>query len=635
MEYAENFNLTDIVTPIDGDKLVRFLTEAKYDPEEIKFLGNGFKYGFDIGYSGPKIRQSTSDNIPLRVGSKTELWNKIIKEVKLGRVAGPFDQPPFQNYIQSPVGLVPKSGNKGQTRLIFHLSYDFGKEIGEKSLNHHTPSEICTVKYNDLDYAVEACLRVKASNCSEAKPKPREGAVLFDELAHYQQQEDYQIEDKQPVYLGKTDIKSAFHLLPLSIFCFCWLLMKALNPQTKKWQYFVDKCLPFGASISCALFQRFSNALKFLIEVKAKIPRTVTNYLDDFLFVAKSILRCNHIINMFLHMCSELGIPIAEDKTEWASMRIVFLGILIDGKFMILTVLEEKRWRAVKLLKTFIDKKKATVRDLQVLCGYLNFLNRAVHPGRTFVRRMYSKFGAIIPNNYGKNQYPRSINDSHGFKLKPHHHVRLDREFKADCQIWLTFLEDMERTTAGNGDCEYPSVVNRPMIDLNQFVTSTDIGFTSDASGNEILGYGCVLGSSWIYGQWKPGFIKRYEPSIEYLELFALCAGTLTWETSLTNCRIILHCDNKVVISMINKISSSCKHCMYLLRLLILNNLRFNRRLSAVYISSKMNKKADLLSRLKVKDFKQIAPEANAQPDVINKEIWPLSQLFEKSLQLK
>ena len=43
---------------------------------------------------------------------------------------------------QSPIDLVPKAGNK--TRLIFHLSYDFNDE--DRSLNYHTPEEMCTVK---------------------------------------------------------------------------------------------------------------------------------------------------------------------------------------------------------------------------------------------------------------------------------------------------------------------------------------------------------------------------------------------------------------------------------------------------------------------------------------------------------
>ena len=62
------------------------------------------------------------------VGNETEMWNKIMKDVSAKRVAGPFDKIPFTNFIQSPIGLVPKAGNK--TRLIFHLSFNFEDKDG-------------------------------------------------------------------------------------------------------------------------------------------------------------------------------------------------------------------------------------------------------------------------------------------------------------------------------------------------------------------------------------------------------------------------------------------------------------------------------------------------------------------------
>ena len=76
-----------------------------------------------------------------------------MKEVQARRYAGPFANPPFDDhFIQSPIGMVPKDGGK-QTRLIFHLSFDFDDDM--KSVNHFTPKEICSVKYNDLDKAVQ------------------------------------------------------------------------------------------------------------------------------------------------------------------------------------------------------------------------------------------------------------------------------------------------------------------------------------------------------------------------------------------------------------------------------------------------------------------------------------------------
>ena len=57
------------------------------------------------------------------------------------------------------------------------------------------------------------------------------------------------------VYLGKTNLTSAFRVLPMKIGCFHWLLLKAVDPADGKTKYFVDKCLPFGSSISCLHYQ--------------------------------------------------------------------------------------------------------------------------------------------------------------------------------------------------------------------------------------------------------------------------------------------------------------------------------------------------------------------------------------------
>ena len=115
-----------------------------------------------------------------------------MKEVKLGWVARPFKSIPYQNYIQSPIGLVPKDGGT-QTHLIFHLSFQF-KNGG--SVNFHMPREWCSVKYNDLDHAANKIWRMMKDGAKE-------------------------------IYFSKTDGKSAFHVLPLDIWSCQWVVMMA------------------------------------------------------------------------------------------------------------------------------------------------------------------------------------------------------------------------------------------------------------------------------------------------------------------------------------------------------------------------------------------------------------------------
>ena len=122
--------------------------------------------------------------------------------------------------------------------------------------------------------------------------------------------------------------------------------------------------------------------------------------------------------------------------------------------------------------------------------------------------------------------------------------------------------------------------------------------------------------------------MKEFEPSIEYLELFALCAGILTWETELQNCRIVVLCDNQAVVAMVNSITSSCPNCMHLLRLLVLNGLQFNRRVFASYIDTKSNFLVDALSRDDLKRFRRLGKHMQEYPDKINEAIWPIDKVW-------
>ena len=241
------------------------------------------------------------------------------------------------------------------------------------------------------------------------------------------------------IYFSKSDLKSAFSILGIKPGQRCYLILKARDPETGNWWFFIDKCLPFGASISCAHFQHFSNALRFIVETIANrsLLTFITNYLDDFLFIYVTAEGCNVIVAIFLDVCGQINFPVATEKTVWASPMIIFLGMLLDGRTHTLSILIQRRDKVLELVKIYKDKRKATIKGLQQLAGHLNFINRAVVPGRAFTRRMYSKFSGN-PNIK---------------KMKPFHHVKLDAELRADCHMWEIFLNDL-------------SAVIRPFTDL-------------------------------------------------------------------------------------------------------------------------------------------------------------------------
>ena len=141
---------------------------------------------------------------------KFELQEKIDKEVSLGRILGPFLDLPISNLRCNPIGLVPKK--QGGWRMITNLSYPPGS-----SVNDFIDPEICSVNYSTFDDAI-ALIVSKGP-----------GALL-----------------------AKMDISSAFRLLPVSPQDFCLLGFRHSGA------YYIDKCLPMGCSLSCALFEKFS-----------------------------------------------------------------------------------------------------------------------------------------------------------------------------------------------------------------------------------------------------------------------------------------------------------------------------------------------------------------------------------------
>ena len=558
---AENKDLENIITPVITQELNRLLTESNYDLNKKNWLINSFRKGFEIGYEGDRKVKITAPNLSLKgIGTKTDLWNKVMKEVRLKRFAGPFKDIPFEFCIQSPIGLVPKDGGK-DTRLIFHLSYPRLKNKISKpiSVNANTPEYKCTVKYPDFALAVQKCLE-KGRNC----------------------------------FAAKSDFKSAFRNLGMRKEDWCLLLMKAENPLDGRTYYFVDKCLPFGGSISCAHFQAVSDAIEHIFRYQT--GESAVNYLDDFFFAETRATECNHLMQQFLDICKTINFPVSPEKTVNATREIIFLGIMINTSIQKVFIPIEKIEKAKILIRNLLqNKRKTTVGNIQRICRLLNFFSKCIIPARAFTRRLYSKTA--------------------GFNLKPNYHINIDAEMKLDLNVWLKFLESQH-------------IYARPFIDFdNQTLIQTEADFYTDSSGK--IGCGGYCGKSWFSAVW-PDYILEKEPSIEFLELYAVTAGILLWLHRFKNERIFIFCDNMSVVHMINSASSSCKRCMVLIRIITLQGMINNVRVSAKHVPGALNVISDHLSRRNFKalrdneQFSKFEFMAEKMPELI----WPMNKIW-------
>ena len=372
-------------------------------------------------------------------------------------------------------------------------------------------------------------------------------------------------------------------------------MIRAESPFDNKMYYFVDKCLPFGASISCLHFQAFSDAIAHIMRHKS--GKDNMNYLDDFLFIALLKAMCDGQIKMFLKICESINFPVSLERTQWSSTQIIFLGFLIDTVRQLVLILVEKINKGKELIEGAIKKRKITMKQIQQICRFLNFLGRCIVPGRAFTRWLYA------------------FTEQKQAKLKQHHHIRLTAEIKNDLNMWAIFLN-------------HPTAYAQHFIDFSRNLKADQVEMLSDAAKSDRLGFRAVCKNSWVFAQWPGNFIHMHNPSIEYLKLYALVIGVVNWLHRYKNRRIIIFCDIQSVVHMVNNTSSSCNNCMVLMRRLVLECLKYNIRVFARYIRSRDNKASDYLSRMRIQDFKQLKSTWDEQPTAIPEDLWPVQKLW-------
>ena len=521
-------------TPVKVNRL-EFLLEG-YDFQKRNFILDGFKYGFHL-FSVGQSKHYESPNLLSAKQQPLIVDQKLAKELATHRFAGPFDTPPFPIFRVSPLGLVPKK-TPGDFRMIHHLSYPRGKSVNDGISHEHS-----SVHYANIDMAIT---RIKQSGVGS--------------------------------YLAKTDIKSAFRILPV-------------NPQDYhllgiKWngQYYYDKCMPMGCASSCKTFETFSTAIEWIAQDKLSIANLI-HLLDDFLIIQPTEDQCSLSLRLFLDLCDFLGIPMAPEKTFGPSTILTFAGVELDTICCESRLPEDKLLKCQQLIDNFLGKKKATLRELQSLIGLLNFACSVVVPGRSFLRRL--------------------IDLTIGLK-KPSHFVRVSKEVKADLFTWQQFFKDY------NGKSFF----------LNeQWEDSESLQLFTDAAGAH--GFGAVFGAHWCYGEWPKTWIGL---NIAILEFYPIVLSLILWGGHIRNKRITFFTDNEALVHVINKSTCKDKYLLTFVRKLVLVCLRQNILFKAQHIPGFKNVLPDALSRLQISRFKALAPACmDSAPTIIPSHLLPVN----------
>ena len=311
-------------TPINVNRLEIALADH---PNRV-FVSNllqTFRLGANIGFFGRRSPRF-SRNLPTALAQPDIVKANLDKEVSLGWVAGPFSTPPFPNFQVSPIGLVPKKYSD-KFRTIFYLSFP---KSGGTSINYSISKEDFSLNDITIDTAMEGIL-ANGRGC----------------------------------FLAKTDVDSAFRLIPLRP---CDYELFGMQWEGK----FYYKVLPFGLRSAPFLFNQLSEAVEWLLLNHCGIS-FVCHILDDFLVIeppspiAPHNLACQQSLSSMLLTFKNRGIPIAPHKTQGPSTTLEFMGIVLDSDRMDACLPPDKVQCLTFCFTEFKGRRSSTLKELQPL----------------------------------------------------------------------------------------------------------------------------------------------------------------------------------------------------------------------------------------------------------------------------
>ena len=525
-------HLSAISTPMDW-RAWDLALEQHADREFAEVITRGIKEGFRIGFNYRRLphTRSASRNMISAHEHPTVVSEYIANECGLRHMLGPFDRPPIENLIINRFGVIPKRGQVNKWRLIVDLSAPDGYSVNDGINPQH-----CTLSYISVDVIAQTVLSL-GRGC----------------------------------LLAKTDVKSAYRQVPVHPQDRCLLGMRWLG------RYFVDATLPFGLRSAPLIFSAVADALEWVVRQAG--VRHIYHYIDDFVLLGPP--RHNECADALLtlrQVCDNLGVRIAEEKTEGPATTLVVLGIEIDTVAMTLRLPPEKLERLQATLTVWHGRSSGQRRDLESLVGQLQHAAKVVRPGRAFVRRIYELLAQTRD-------------------FKKHYLVRLNSECRADIEWWVAYCSNW----------------NGVSILRESRAGQPDVHLHTDASG--AWGCGAIWQGQWFQVPWEQ--LPIANASIAPKELFPIMLACAVWGRLWSGSTVCAHCDNMAAVDVVNKGRAREPLMCHQLRALFYMSAHFNFELVAQHTPGRENGPADALSRNDVHSFFSQVPSAASCPSAV------------------
>jgi hypothetical protein len=153
-------------------------------------------------------------------------------------------------------------------------------------------------------------------------------------------------------------------------------------------------------------------------------------------------------------------------------------------------------------------------------------------------------------------------------------------------------------------------------FDLPEWAPVVDFELSTDASGTK--GCGGSYGREWFTSAWLPTEVQF---GMAYKELHPIVIAAHLWGHHWCHKRVLFHCDNESVVSIVKSVASRDGVIMELVRELFLVAAKYDFRISAAHVPGKQNEIADGSSRFNLQEFFRLVPHAQPYPMSIPEDL--------------
>ena len=239
---------------------------------------------------------------------------------------------------------------------------------------------------------------------------------------------------------------------------------------------------------------------------------------------------------------------------------MIFLGILYNTKTMTIELTHERREELTDLVHSWADKTAATLKEVQSLLGKLSFACSTVRSGRVFLARII---------NFIKDFHAQNMPET----------LPVPVTVTEDVWWWSRFMNTFDGKTM--------------MPDVNW--KAPDVKITTDSCLSACGGW---AQGDYFHIQYPKELITDPSIAINELECVAIVVALKIWAPKLKGLNLLLHCDNKSTVDVINHGHASNKFTQKCLREIVWICAQNNMWIKVKFIPGVTNRYADLLSRL-------------------------------------